>query len=629
MRSLWLALKSASLYPAEHPAFRNSAAELKGKADELFQKALAVRLGFSSRSLLVDGEAWEKEKVYEELAHFFHVRLILSLEMKPEVSIEDWVSFIGLLAQSPRDLVRAGGIRFLLMSRKLESFQVEELDYSELLTAEGVELRDVWAYLLSEALREPEPQKVRRAAEVFPRLLGQLSLTNLLADSGQATDLGHFFSLLEEKDESGFEECSSALIKKILRETVLPPQENLARLSETVVRLKDQRLAALILEEMARAENFNGEALDVLLRLLGQQRWQSVARAFEEEALKNILKLSESSRFKERVEELLRRLPDASSFKEAFSTIVRQISITKRPTLDPSLLASSYRTMLLELLTQDSGPENVSLCLAAIEEEWENITADKDFAFIQLLFKTFERKAESLAADPLFRRIREELADYIERSLLSGEVRPELETILRQLPRSRLGLNYYLITIFEEGKVTPAILRTFFHLFADEIFYFNLNLDQKKSDRRFLRKLAASLAEVDAPLSLATLKHIFTLGDDSIKVKTLEAMENLSTFDEKFLYPLLRRADFPLKKGALRILRREPETRRKAIRLLLLRRSPLGLRNRALIEHLRLVEDLDLREAADEVGRLARRRLFWNRRLHGEAISLLRKWGLG
>lgn len=633
LRSLRLAIKSASLYPPEHPAFRKNAEQLKEKADILLQSHPALKIGFTPHSLVVDGKTWEKDKIWEELAFLFHARLILNLEIKPGISADDWLKLTQLLSLTPREIVRAGGIRFLLAKEKIPAFSIEELDYSELLSAEGVEIKDIWRHLLSEVVHDPSQQKIRRAAEIFPRVLAQLNIKELLAKRDPGEGVGHFLSLLKEKNETEFLACAVTMIRKILKEKLVPSEDEQDQLSGIIAQLEDQDLARLLLDEMSRAERFEASTAEIFFRLVGSERAKRIARGFEEEALRKSTELSESVRFKEVIQAILAApppfSPTLSPFREVLTQVLDQIFIRKRPGLDRGHLSLSYRSMLLNILGGEASQEAVSLSLAAILEEWEKISQDNDFAFLRLLFETLEKKADTLAEDPLFSKIRAELADLIEKSILAGEVRPELEYLLSWLPRSRLGVNYYLATIFDEHKITPAILRTFFHLFADEIFYFYLSLDQNKSNRRFLLRMIASLAEVDSPLSLATLKHIFSFGDSFLRVKSLEAMGRLSTYDEKFLYPLLRQADLPQKKKALLILKREPETRQKALRILLLRPSPFGLRNRMLLHHLRVIEDLDLREAAEHIARLGQRRFFWNKKLRREAGNLLRKWSLG
>jgi len=632
LKSFRLALKSASLYPREHPAFKKSIQDLKGKRDILLKFAPGLKIAFTPRSVVADGKTWEKDKLWEELAHFFHIRLIMSFEARENATIDDWQAFIGLLSFTPQEIAKAGGIRHLLQRERLVPFAVEELDYSELLAAEGYEIKDVWTYLLSESVRAQDPQKIRQVAASFPRVIGEINLAKILENSEQREDFNRFFACLKTEAEEEFQKCALETVKKVLREMSVTEEDKLRELKDIAAGARDQDLASLLLREMASGGRFDAMSLDIFFRLLGPEKCRRVAGCLEEEARRNPALLEQSPHFKERVEGFLAgSLPPSLSpyYREALSGLLREISAHKKPALDRELPRRNYRSMLLNLLAAEPRKEATSGLLAAILGEWESIIQDKDFEFLKSLFELLEKKADALSADPLFGKIRAELTDFIEKSILKGEDRAELNYFVQRLPRSALGFNYYLETIFGEKKVTPTILRTFFQLFSDSIFYFNLNLEQKKSDRHFLEKMAESLAEVDSPLSLATLKNIFGLGDRLIKLKSLRAMRHLSTCDEHFLLRLLRKGDFSQKREALKILKKEEESKKKALKMFFLIHSPFGLRNRTLLEHLRIAADLELREAAKHIARLGQRKFFWNRKLRREAAGLLEKWGLG
>ncbi len=632
LRSFRLALKSASLYPREHPAFRKSIQDLKEKRDILMRFAPGLKIAFTPHSVVADGKTWEKDKLWEGLAHLFHIRRIMSLEARADATIEDWQAFISLLSFTPQEIAKAGGIRYLLERERITPFSIEELDYSELLAGEGYEIKDVWTYLLSESVRQRDPKKMRQVAESFPRVIGEINLARIVGDKEQLEDFGRFFACLKTEAEEEYQRCALETVKKILRDKSITEEDKLRELREIAAGARDQDLASLLLREMASGGQFDAMSLDIFCRLLGSEKCQRVAGCLEEEARRNPALLEQSPHFRKRIEEFLAGgvPPSLSpSYREAFSGVLREISARKKPALDREILRRSYRSMLLNVLAADPRREAASAPLAAIIEEWESITKDRDLEFLKSLFELLEKKADDLSAEPLFRKIRAELTDFIEKSILKGEDRPELTYFIQRLPRSALGVNYYLETIFGESKVTPTILRTFFQLFSDGIFYFNLNLDQKKSDRHFLERMTESLAEVDSPLSLATLKNIFGLGDRLIKLKSLRAMRHLSACDESFLFPILRKGDFSQKKEALIILKREEGNRQKALKMFFLIHSPFGLRNKTLLEHLRIAADLELREAAEDIARLSQRRFFWNKTLRRKAAGLLEKWSLG
>ncbi len=632
LKSFRLALKSASLYPKEHPAFRQSIQDLKEKRDILLKFCPGLKIAFTPHSVVAEGKTWEKDKLWEEMAHFFHIRRIMSLEAREEATIDDWQAFIGLLSFTPQEIAKAGGIHHLLEREKIAPFAVEELDYSELLASEGYEIKDIWTYLLSESVRAGNPQKIRQVAASFPRVISEINLARILEDREKLEDFGQFFACLESEAEEEFQRCALETVKKILREKSITEEAQLRELRDIAAGARDQDLAQVLLREMAAGGQTDALSLDILLRLLGPERCWRVASHLEEEARRNPGLFEQSPHLKEKIERFLAGgLPPSLSpyYREAFSSLLGEISTHKKPALDRDLLRRSYRSMLLNLLAADPRKEAASGLLAAILGEWESLIQDKDFEFPTSLFEILEKKAEALSAEPLFSKIRAKLTDFIEKSILKGEDQPELTEFIRRLPRSALGVNYYLETIFTEHKITPTILRTFFRLFSDGIFYFNLNLDQKKSDRNFLERMTESLAEVDSPHSLATLKSIFGLGDRLIKLKSLRAMRQLSTYDEHFLLPLLRKGDYSLRKEALIILRKEEESRKKALKMFFRIRSPFGVRNRVLLEHLRIAAGIELRESAEQVARLSQRKFIWNKTLRREAASLLEKWSVG
>lgn len=632
LRSFRLALKSASLYPREHPAFKKSIQNLKEKRDILLKFVPGLKIGFTPRSVVTDDKTWEKDKLWEELAHYFHIRRIMSLEARENATIDDWQAFIGLLSLTPQEIARAGGIRHLLERERIVPFAVEELDYSELLASEGVEIKDVWAYLLSESVKERDPQKIRQVAASFPRVIGEINLARILENREQREDFGLFFACLKSEAEEEFQKCAVETVKKIIRERSITDEAQLRELRNIAAGARDQHLASLLLREMAFGGRFDATSLDIFFRLLGPEKCRRVAGGLEEEARRNPALLEQSPHLKERVEGFLAgSLPPSLSpyYREALSGLLHEISAHKKPALDRDLLRRNYRSMLLNVLVAEPRKEAASGLLVAILGEWESIIQDKDLEFLKSLFESLEKKADALSAEPIFGKIRAQLTDFIEKSILKGEDRLEINYFIQRLPRSALGVNYYLETIFGENKATPTVLRMFFHLFSDSIFYFNLNLDQKKSDRSFLERMTESLAEVDSPLSLATLKNIFGLGDHLVKLKSLRAMRHLSTLDEQFLLSLLRKGDFSQKKEVLIILKRGEGTPKKALALFFFIRSPFGLRNRTLLEHLRIAEDLELREAAEHIVKLSQRKFFWNKSLRRKAAGLLEKWSLG
>jgi len=136
--------------------------------------------------------------------------------------------------------------------------------------------------------------------------------------------------------------------------------------------------------------------------------------------------------------------------------------------------------------------------------------------------------------------------------------------------------------------------------------------------------MIVSLAEVDSPASFVCLKNIFNFGEADLRRKVLLAMQRLSTFDENFLWPHLLQRPLSWQKEALLLLKKKPASLERALKMLLGRSSPLGLRNKLLIEAAQLVGEMGLIEALPYLQALARRHFLWNYRLRKEVRKVLR-----
>jgi len=138
--------------------------------------------------------------------------------------------------------------------------------------------------------------------------------------------------------------------------------------------------------------------------------------------------------------------------------------------------------------------------------------------------------------------------------------------------------------------------------------------------------MADSLKLIDTPLSLDTLERIYEAGDDGVKVKALQAMQNIKEFDEAFLFKVLEKKNELIQAEALILLMRNERTKHVAFTKLFGRPSPYGLRNKALLRNLGIVDRYGLREAAPYVEPLAERKDIWNRKVRQEAGRVLEKW---
>ena len=179
-KSLKMSFKNASIYPPEHPALKKSVSEVKEKIDVALNYLSPLKIGFTPNSLLVDGQYFEKESLYEELARTFHVQRIKMIEVKQGLSVEELMAFLTKAYLSPKEILKKGGFSHILEEEKITHLAVEELDYSQLLKGEGEEIKDIWPHLLQEAVEKEDIKKISKLADNFEKVVGHFKIEELL-----------------------------------------------------------------------------------------------------------------------------------------------------------------------------------------------------------------------------------------------------------------------------------------------------------------------------------------------------------------------------------------------------------------------------------------------------------------
>jgi len=339
--------------------------------------------------------------------------------------------------------------------------------------------------------------------------------------------------------------------------------------------------------------------------------------------------LREDPQAEEKIKELLSGTSStmmSEIYKQTLTSFLKDISYETKLTFDHTLLQRNYRYILLDLLKKDISLEHISETMSIIFGEWETIKEQKDLKYLKYIFEALDEKDKEIRAAPDIKQYLSKMVGFIEHTILEGELLLEFDYFIENLKESTLDVNTYLERIFTDGRISPYILKAFFKFFKEYLFYFNLNLDQNLSDSKFLDKMIKNLQEIDTPISLITLKSIYPSANAATKYRVLRAMHKLTESDEKFLYPILRSKEPALKAEALVLLVRDQRAKKYAFETLFKIPSPYGIRNKRLIEHIKIVEDKELKEAKLYLEEFTKRRGFWNRKLKEETSRILEKW---
>ena len=628
LKILKVTFKMATIYRLEHPSFANTVSDFMAKLDALFTFFNPLSIGFTPHALFIDNRFWENEKSYLHLAQLFHFRKIIKLEIRQGSTLGELTRFAAKITLPLKEFIREGGARNILKKEQIVHITVEELDYAQLLRGEGEEIKDIWPYLLMEAVEEDDPRKLDQMAESFEKVAGKFNTEDLIQNEELQKSFVKFFRYLKETAEEKHRLCAKHLLRSVLAGKKTPVEAKFENLKLLISDMNEEDLASTLWEEIIANDKFDSLSFSVFSRIISKEWHKKVSTS-----LRDLFHSDEPRNRRPEVERKLRLLLSATSgqalseiYRQTLSGILSEISFEKKMTFDHRLLQKNYRYLLLNLLAGDAPDDEAVKRLERIAEEWERIVEEGDLDFLKRLLEVLDNKEQSLAAQAAFQKLKGALAQHIESRILQGESRPDLDYFIDHLRERAFDRWVYLDKIFVEKTVTPTLLRACFGFFPAHLSDFFARLKTKASDSRLLEKIIDSLKSIDTPVSLAILKNIYSLGDTPVKLQAVKAMHSLTEIDEPFLFAVLEAKNIQLKGEALVLLTRHERAKHVALAKLLSLQSPYGTRNRKLIKHIRLVEERNLRDATRFLESLSLRGNFWNRRVRQEALRVLEKW---
>ncbi|MEN6561695.1 MAG: hypothetical protein ABFD52_13070 [Acidobacteriota bacterium] len=629
-RSLRVAFKMASMYNAEHPAFKSSVNELLAKLEALFAHVNPLSIGFSPHALLIDGRFWEGERTYMDLAQLFHFRKIKRLEFRPGLGFDEFMRFASKIMLPVKMFIREGGAAAIVKRESIVHITVDTLDYSILLQGEGEEIKDIWPYLLMEAVEENDAAKYEELAGSFDKVVGKFNTEDLIQNEELHKNFAQFFHYLKETSEEKHRVASKQLLKTIVAARKTPTESKFENLKLLISDLSEEDLASTLWEEIIGNDKFDSLSFSIFSRIIDKERHKKIATS-----LHALFHTEDPQNRRAETESKIRILMSGMSsslhseiYRQTLSNLLNEISFDQRLVLDHALLQRNYRFLLLTLLARERETGTAAAVLKRVAEEWERIVQEADFEFLLAFQEVLEGRAADLAGEAGYEEALRSVAEHIEGCLLRGESGPQLDAFIERLGRSRYGREVYADTVLKDRVVSSSLLRALFRFFPDDIPAFQAAIRKRAVDAELLGRLAEALKLIDTPTSLETLKKVYQAGDAGVKLKALQAMENLQEFDEAFLFPILEKKNEIIRAEALSLLLRTERTKHVAFTKLFGLASPYGLRNKALLRNIGIVGRYGLREAAPYVAPLSERKDFWNRKVRHAAAALLDKWGL-
>ena len=132
-RACKAAARAVSLYPGAHPAIGISLTRLVSAVRRLSGPGETVLVVYPTTLVIDDRAPVRPDVAIVELADLLHGRLIGTLRVQPGADADDWRALLLLLARPVEDLLTDGGITQAWAAGGRGHFEIQEIDYAEVL----------------------------------------------------------------------------------------------------------------------------------------------------------------------------------------------------------------------------------------------------------------------------------------------------------------------------------------------------------------------------------------------------------------------------------------------------------------------------------------------------------------
>lgn len=628
LKSLKLSLKNASIYPINHPALIKSVEEVKEKINALLKILSPLKISFTPQSLLVEGKYFEKEKLYDEMAQIFHFRRIKNLEISEGLTTEELLTFLTKLYLAPENIQKEGGLSPILKKEGVAHLALEDLDYFQLLQGEGEEIKNIWPYLLEEAVQQEDIQKITELANSFERVIGLFKTGDIIGNEEFKGNIDKFLNLLKKVEKEKYDKCLKDLLKSAVKDKALPQEKDLRQLRKFFKDLSADDFASTLLEEIATDDDFNSLSFNIFSELT-KRRHEKIAGSFASQFRKQVSS-GQAVQIKIKIKGLMSGSSESvisEVYRQTLTALLKDIAFGGELTFDQSALRRNYQFILLSLLDEEKRKKRAVSILEKILGQWENIVSEKKPEIIKPLIDVLNKRKGDLSSESVYKEAKKRLLWLIvDKASQEGDVYSESEEVTACLKESFLGVMATLDKIFKENLVNPQSMKLFFGAYPDHLSLFNKKLKERSADSEFLSKIIDSLACVDSLPSLDSLKSIYSFADEGTRIRVIKAMEELSVCDENFLLEVLKEKNPSLRRGTLQILKKNRALTEKALGRLFSMTSPFGLRNKILVENAKIIHEMEIKEARDTLTALSKKKFIWNKKLREEILNILQDW---
>ncbi len=626
LNSLVSTLNKTSLYQPNHPLFTRAAEDFRQTLDSTFSAINPVAIGITVNSLVIEDETFSSPAC-RDLAKRLHLYRIKKIEIIKGITAEELSFFFAKLSIPIQEVFKAGGMANILNKEKTTHLIIHRLDYSELLTKDAGEYKEIWPLLLQEAVTTNDDAKLAKLVQDFGKMIGFFTVNELLDNTQILENIRIFISYLRDKDKEKFLYCSKEVVYHIFKAKELP-EEELSKIRVLVEGLSETVFSEMLssrIFDVDRLEYFN---LDSFSRVIGAEKLPAVIALTVKNIHDNFFGNREKLKYK--IEYLLKSLTDqklAWIYRDAFSSLLENILSTAEISFDHNSITLNYRLIILYLLLDAVNQQILDIIAKEIIQELEKMEQAVDFEYLGSLVDILKKRKAAIPEEmeAAFQEIARLITTIIEKSL--WDTLPENFYHLIAYPQSSvMGIAFYLDKMLAERKINTPGLRLFLRFFPHELNLFYDYLS-KRQDIELNEKIIAVLKTIDIDMALPMLEQIYSFCNTYIKVEILRAMGELGSYRKEFFLDVLLNGEIPLKQEVLLVLIKDENKKQEILERFLSIDNPWKVNTKALLDNIRLIEKLDLKYAQRYLLALNNKLFFWHWGIKREIKRIIDKWG--
>lgn len=629
-RSLKITFTTATFYSKDHPVFLKSVKDFKEKSDALLVFLNPIRIYVAASYLVLDGMTYDKTGLHDELAVMFHNRKIKSVEIKWGITLEEIVALMAGISLRPKEILRAGGISSVTKLGKNTHLAIEELDYSQLLKGKGEEVKDIWAFMLNQAIEKEGPCEMDGLADSFEKIYENFKVTDFAADKQLFKNTEIFKKWLKENYKDKYDKFNKTMLKIILKEKEASGADNLDQIKKFCQDINSSQISDVLYEEVLNNDNFHVSTFKFLSQFFGRNKNQEVFASLEGK-IKETKDLKNKARANKFIKELF--LSDESLISESsrysLASLIETISLENKYEFNRNFLDINYQYILLNLLAQEKDPEILKQIVENLIGEWDKIGQNRDWLYLKNLLETLKNSGkQNVSNADIFKVLEDKIFLLAEDAIIANEAPEYLEYFIEMMETSAKGEDFYMEKIFSENIIHQNILKIFLKVFPGKLTIFLEKIKSKRQDVEFMEEIIKNLKSTKLGAVYKIYEAIYSFSNEFIKIEVLKAMRDLPELDSEFLFGIIEKENAYLKKEALFILMRDESAKKRVAVALFSKANFFGIKNKVIQENLSLIEELGLKEAAEYLVVLSKKIFFWDWEVKRKAKQILRSWNV-